>query len=787
MRINFKGILKMGTKIFIGSSKEAIDIAHAIAENLYDDFEPVIWKHVDFELSESFLTGILNELDEFDFGIFVFSGDDEITIRKEKKIITRDNVIFELGLFIGRLGKKNNFLVVPNDIQEFHQLTDLSGITTVRYKTKNPGGNLQSNLSVASQRIKREILKAKKNIKTPKPHGPDIDTTTFKGVNKGQTWKVIAHCANPEKFNEMGILAPGIKIVKDIIQPSTDINIFLDKVKESSILQWGHYSGEDTIFIVDSPFYNPYLKWIIDNYCIHIAGGSIKFPTTSNLSSGPLIQKIFANSKIYGANKFKKINQMKVIDEYEDYLLIMRLPGFKQINDENVFDISNIDETKIIWVVAGIHSKASYAGACIFQDPNFKIFIDSLRHEINGEVPKYFEVVFKVPEKPSLVDHFSLLSQVHFSRLNLKAAICIADPMPTGIAYHFTNINADYNASKIPIHTVHFDPVASCNYMCPTCIESYSRKLNLFLSINTISKIFCDLKEQGCKRVNFYGGEPTLHPYFPTVLRLASNLNFEINLISNGSKLAEKEIKEAIKNVKNIHLRISLDATSQKNHSVNHGLNETQNDFDLIRNSIIELSQMGTSVTVSILLYKNCIDELEDAYAFWEKKNIASMHLRPLTSKHGKAPMLSYTPIEYHKIKKVIEESNGFVTTPNWFYKWLQNPGEVQTSKSYNKCYSAYYRIAISPWGNTERKNYKKEFTETDSAWISLCTYRRYEKKYGCEYPKDFNSWVEQDKSQIAEGINPNISDCKNIICCRDDINCQTEKEIFEILSQQAV
>jgi predicted nucleotide-binding protein len=43
----------------------------------------------------------------------------------------RDNVIFELGFFIEKLGKKRCFIVMPDDI-DFQIPTDLVGITPAK-------------------------------------------------------------------------------------------------------------------------------------------------------------------------------------------------------------------------------------------------------------------------------------------------------------------------------------------------------------------------------------------------------------------------------------------------------------------------------------------------------------------------------------------------------------------------------------------------------------------------------------------------------------------------------
>ena len=50
---------------------------------------------------------------ELDYGIFVFVPNDVLEIRNQQYEAVRDNIIFEFGLFIGKLGKDKCFILVP--------------------------------------------------------------------------------------------------------------------------------------------------------------------------------------------------------------------------------------------------------------------------------------------------------------------------------------------------------------------------------------------------------------------------------------------------------------------------------------------------------------------------------------------------------------------------------------------------------------------------------------------------------------------------------------------------
>jgi hypothetical protein len=72
-------------------------------------------------------------------------------------LAVRDNVIFELGLFMGRLGKQRCFFVVPRGKQRLRLPTDLLGVTPADY---NDGtANLRAALGPATTKIISQIAR----------------------------------------------------------------------------------------------------------------------------------------------------------------------------------------------------------------------------------------------------------------------------------------------------------------------------------------------------------------------------------------------------------------------------------------------------------------------------------------------------------------------------------------------------------------------------------------------------------------------------------------------------
>lgn len=142
-------------KLFVGSSSESLEFANAVQEILHHYFYVTVWSQGVFKPSRSSLESLLETLDDSDFGIFIFAPDDILKIRKNVTDSVRDNVIFELGLFVGRLGRNHSFIITPQHTDNLHLPSDLIGMEPAKYDETHP--NKTASLGPACTQIKREI------------------------------------------------------------------------------------------------------------------------------------------------------------------------------------------------------------------------------------------------------------------------------------------------------------------------------------------------------------------------------------------------------------------------------------------------------------------------------------------------------------------------------------------------------------------------------------------------------------------------------------------------------
>lgn len=128
-------------KIFIGCSKKERQLAETAKLILSSDFEVTIWDDTlwetdteAFKLNDSILEGLLRSTLQFDFAVMIGTTDDIVEKKGETVLQARDNVLFELGLFIGRMGLRNCAFIVDRklDIME-----DLKGIVLSKFDAEN--------------------------------------------------------------------------------------------------------------------------------------------------------------------------------------------------------------------------------------------------------------------------------------------------------------------------------------------------------------------------------------------------------------------------------------------------------------------------------------------------------------------------------------------------------------------------------------------------------------------------------------------------------------------------
>jgi hypothetical protein len=126
--------------VFIGSSAEGQQISRYVQAELQAVIpcEVSLWSQGIFKPSGYTLDDLVEEARRSDFAVLVATPDDHVESRGEVTPTVRDNVILELGLFIGVLGRERTFVLADN-AEGLRLPSDLQGLTWIPYDRRSDG------------------------------------------------------------------------------------------------------------------------------------------------------------------------------------------------------------------------------------------------------------------------------------------------------------------------------------------------------------------------------------------------------------------------------------------------------------------------------------------------------------------------------------------------------------------------------------------------------------------------------------------------------------------------
>lgn len=147
-------------QIFIGSSKESLPVLEIISDSIKDISIVVTWTDQDkFRRPGTFfLDSLINAANCFDIAILVLGKDDVILSRNKQMPAPRDNVIFELGLFMSVLDRERTLIVSPRVWKEkLKILSDLTGLNLAEYDRPRKRSDLPTALKPVIDHLREQI------------------------------------------------------------------------------------------------------------------------------------------------------------------------------------------------------------------------------------------------------------------------------------------------------------------------------------------------------------------------------------------------------------------------------------------------------------------------------------------------------------------------------------------------------------------------------------------------------------------------------------------------------
>jgi len=212
--------------VFIGSSSESLRVARQfqIALEREAPCEVRVWDQGTFLAGLYAMESLRADAQAADFAVMVLTPDDIVESRDRVALAPRDNVVFELGLFMGALGVGRVFMLAPSGAG-LKLPSDLDGINRLSpYDPHRGDGNLLAALTAAAAdahramaRLGRRPLARQGTVDvstTPENARPPSSPTDRRGVDTelahisrsavAQGWRVAATSTTFRLWNPKG-------------------------------------------------------------------------------------------------------------------------------------------------------------------------------------------------------------------------------------------------------------------------------------------------------------------------------------------------------------------------------------------------------------------------------------------------------------------------------------------------------------------------------------------------------------------------------------------------------
>ncbi len=193
-----------------------------------------------------------------------------------------------------------------------------------------------------------------------------------------------------------------------------------------------------------------------------------------------------------------------------------------------------------------------------------------------------------------------------------------------------STFTVDYGPRRLSIELANI-----CNLHCSYCFRAeealYSTHAK-FLPIDLLARVISDAREvAGITRVNFTGGEPTLHPQFSEAIEAVAAAGLTASFVTNGWHF-ERIWPTLLANRKSItHVAFSLDGITRETHDRWRGAGS----FERLVRAFSRCYMAGLPFVVKMAIRRDTVDQLEQTAIFAARlgaTGLSFVHVMPTSS-----------------------------------------------------------------------------------------------------------------------------------------------------------
>ena len=165
-------------------------------------------------------------------------------------------------------------------------------------------------------------------------------------------------------------------------------------------------------------------------------------------------------------------------------------------------------------------------------------------------------------------------------------------------------------ADSIPLRQIYFYLTAGCNLACRHCwlspkLQDENHSFSM-LPLELFRSILNQGKELGLNAVKLTGGEPLMHPHIQRLINIVEEKELSLSIESNGV-LCTPQLAQAIAQIKNHFIAISLDSADAKTHEEIRGI---KGCFMKAVNGIVNLIHAGVRPQIIMTVMRRNVEHI---------------------------------------------------------------------------------------------------------------------------------------------------------------------------------
>jgi uncharacterized radical SAM superfamily Fe-S cluster-containing enzyme len=231
-----------------------------------------------------------------------------------------------------------------------------------------------------------------------------------------------------------------------------------------------------------------------------------------------------------------------------------------------------------------------------------------------------------------VAEHLIFSDSNLYRRLEAWNAL-VFPPSDEGSAPQPSDATRDYGIHSVnPPALAVMDITNRCNFHCPVCFaETDGQRGHYFLAPEQVRKMLQSLLNRPvpCRSIQFSGGEPTMHPEFPRILRIARDLGFtHVQAATNGSRFVDLDYARLCEEAGLHTLYLQFDGVSDEVYLKLRGRRLLEQKIAVVNNILKTNMRIGLVPTIASGINVDQIGPLFD-FALKYSRHITGISFQP--------------------------------------------------------------------------------------------------------------------------------------------------------------